>query len=66
VAGNLIDIYNDAFSPGVTPPVSPDGLNDLYLSNNGQYRLARDIPEPAALALLGIGLLGLGFSRRRR
>ncbi len=35
----------------------------VYLDD---VRLVRKVPEPATLGLLGLGLLGIGFSRRRR
>jgi PEP-CTERM motif len=36
----------------------------LFVSNNGQFKLA--VPEPGSLALLGISLLGLATVRRRK
>lgn len=64
VPTSLTSAYNAAFNPDVTDPVVANNSTDLYLSNNGQYRLAV-VPEPGMLGLLGIGLAALGFSARR-
>lgn len=41
------------------------GSNDFSLDNI-TLSVASPVPEPGALALLGVGLLGLGVARRRR
>jgi PEP-CTERM motif len=41
---------------------SGGGLSNLFLFGSG----TRQVPEPATLALLGIGLAGMALSRRRR
>ncbi|WP_201213346.1 PEP-CTERM sorting domain-containing protein [Rhodocyclus purpureus] len=57
----VLDMINVAYGTNYTAPVSAE---DLILSANGQWRMS--LPEPASLALVALGLLGMGTLRRRR
>lgn len=44
----------------------PAGTGIQGLGSNDPARVLTAVPEPGTLVLLGLGLLGLGFSRRRK
>ena len=64
----------DDASPSTTVPLDPnvplEGLPPLtvnFTKNTGEQNVnASALPEPAPLALLGLGLAGLGWSRRKK
>ncbi|PFG54805.1 putative secreted protein with PEP-CTERM sorting signal [Marinobacter sp. LV10R520-4] len=79
-AGNLTASYNGtaAYAAITNDPKFGFGKTDGYFSfsgdfdevvlsaNNVSFEVARAVPEPGTLALLGLGLAGLGAARRRQ
>jgi hypothetical protein len=66
VAGSLTGLRTPFFDPA-TVAFGWDGNTALYLANFGlEFPPPAQAPEPATLTLIGIGLAGIGFSRRRK
>lgn len=59
----LISAYNAGFGTSLVSATG-NGSTTLNLSNNGQFAMA--VPEPSMLSLLGLALVGFGFTTRRK
>ncbi len=57
--------YNLSFQSGQLNNFTPSGTQEINGSLDVVFNEG-EVPEPASIALLGLGLLGLGMSRRRK
>lgn len=61
--GMHVELNINSFTPWFSPTFDSSGRQAIVVVHTGT---ASFVPEPASLALIGLGLLGLGASRRRK
>lgn len=66
VTNNNITSSSGFGACGFTPFVAGDRCQTFSVASAGDAYLLRNVPEPGSIALLGLGLMGLGAMRRRK
>ena len=64
-SGNTVSVYGSAQGARIVTTQNGAGLIGVYEGASERVAPQLDAPKPATLALLGLGLAGLGSSRRR-
>ena len=62
---NWANIDSVTFTPSGGTPAGYNGAGTHFAMDNLTINDARTVPEPASIALVGLGLFGLGLSRRK-
>lgn len=66
-AGGFYGFVSDtAFTKVIFNEGTQSGAAETYAADNFVFASAAPVPEPSTLALMGIGVLGLGWHARRR